>query len=93
MLLDDVKTALRLTHNGLDEDIKQHIEACYADMSRVGIVMPTDKDNPPPLYRAAVKLYVLARYDYLGKGAEYKKDYIQTRNGMSNCSDYVEVTK
>ena len=91
MLLDDVRTALRITHNGLDNDIKQHIEACYADMSRVGIVMPPDKDNPPPLYLAAVKLYVLAQYDYLGKGTEYLKNYEKTRNDMSLCSEYIKV--
>lgn len=90
MLLDDIKTALRITHNKLDEDIRQHINSCFADMKRVGIKIPEDTENCPPLFNTAVKLYVKAHYNFQDKGQDFQKNYERLRDNMSLYSEYSE---
>ena len=78
MLIDSVKTALRISHSKLDDDINQHISACLADMKRLGIEMPDDTEDIKdiPLLFAAVKIYCMAQYDFLNKEEKYKKDIL-----------------
>ena len=99
MLIDDVKTALRISHNRLDDDINQHISACLDDMKRLEIAMkrleiavPDDTENvvEVPLLLAAVKIYCMAQYDFLGKGEQYKKGYESLRDTLSLSSNYRE---
>lgn len=88
MLLDRVKTALRITHSKLDEDIEQHISACIAELDRVGVEVPDDTEAVAPLLETAVKIYVMARYDYLGKGTQYQTDYEKLRDALSLSQKY-----
>lgn len=92
MLIDDVKTALRISHNRLDDDINQHISACLDDMKRLEIAVPDDTENVVgvPLLLAAVKIYCMAQYDFLGKGEQYKKGYESLRDTLSLSSNYRE---
>lgn len=90
MLINDVKTALRISHNRLDTEIDQHISACCADMTRVGIAVPDDIEDitDTSLLYIAVILWCKAQYDYLGKGEEYRKGYESLRNTLSLSKDY-----
>lgn len=92
MLIDDVKTALRISHSKLDDDINQHISACLADMKRLGISIPDDVEDVAdiPLLFAAVKIYCMAQYDFLGKGEQYKKGYESLRDTLSLSGSYRE---
>ena len=92
MLIDDVKTALRISHSKLDDDINQHISACLADMKRLGISVPDDIEevNDAPLLFAAVKIYCMAQYDFLNKGEQYKKQYEKLRDTLSLSGSYRE---
>lgn len=92
MLIDEIKTALRISHNKLDEEIEQHISACLDDMKRLGIALPelVDEVRENPLLYAAVKLYCMAQYDFLGKGEQYKKDYEKLRDTLSLSGGYRE---
>lgn len=92
MLVDDIKTALRISHDKLDEDIRQHISACLNDMRRLGIAVPdndTDVESNS-LLLSAVKLYCMAQYDFLSKGDQYKKGYESLRDVLSMSSGYKE---
>lgn len=92
MLIDDVKTALRISHNRLDDDINQHISACLDDMKRLGIAVPDDPEDAAdvPLLFAAVKIYCMAQYDFLNKGEQYKKGYESLRDTLSLSGSYRE---
>ena len=92
MLIDGVKTALRISHNRLDDDISQHIAACLDDMKRLEIAVPDDTKNvvEVPLLLAAVKIYCMAQYDFLNKGEQYKKQYEKLRDTLSLSGNYRE---
>ena len=92
MLVNDIKTALRISHDKLDEDIRQHISACLDDMRRLGIAVPdndTDVESNS-LLLSAVKLYCMAQYDFLSKGDQYKKGYESLRDVLSMSGGYKE---
>ena len=92
MLVNDIKTALRISHDKLNEDIRQHISACLDDMRRLGMVVPdndTDVESNS-LLLSAVKLYCMAQYDLLSKGDQYKKGYESLRDVLSMSSGYKE---
>ena len=88
MLLDKIKTALRITHNKLDDEIRQYISSAFADLERVGVAVPDNSENAAPLLETAVKIYVLAKYDFLGKGKQYQADYEKLRDALSLSEKY-----
>lgn len=92
MLIDSVKTTLRISHNKLDDDISQHISACLDDMKRLGISIPDDVEDVAdiPLLFSAVKIYCMAQYDFLNKGEQYKNRYEKLRDTLSLSGDYRE---
>lgn len=72
-MLENVKLALRIKHNALDDDIQATIDACLADLEVCGVVHAPTGD---PLILNAIKLYCRAFYtDDTAKGAEYLKRY------------------
>ena len=71
--LTKIKLALRISHNKLDEDIKDDIDACLADLKVCGIIDPQETD---PLIYNAIKLYCRSIYtDDTAKGAAYLARY------------------
>lgn len=88
MLLDKIKTALRITHNKLDDEIGQYISSAFADLERVGVAVPDNSENATPLLETAVKIYVMAKYDFLGKGKQYQTDYEKLRDALSLSEKY-----
>lgn len=72
-LLQKIKTALRISHSALDDDIQSDIDACMADLAMCGVIYAPSSD---PLIFNAIKLYCRAIYtDDTTKGAEYLKRY------------------
>lgn len=92
MLIDSVKTTLRISHSKLDDDISQHILACLDDMKRLGISIPDDVEDVAdiPLLFSAVKIYCMAQFDFLNKGEQYKKGYESLRDSLSLSGSYRE---
>lgn len=71
--LTKIKTALRIIHNVLDDDIEADIAACLADLKVCGIIDPQETD---PLIYNAIKLWCRSLYtDDTAKGAEYLRRY------------------
>ncbi len=88
MLLDRLKTALRISHSKLDDEIEQYIQSCLEDLQRVGVEIPANAENVTPLLETAAKLYIMAKYDYLGKGQQYQIDYEKLRDALSLSFKY-----
>lgn len=84
--LTKIKTALRISHSVLDEDIKADIEACLADLKAARIIDPDDTD---PLIFNAIKLWCKASYtDDPTKSALYMQRYESLRGSLQMAEGY-----
>ena len=85
-MLEAIKTALRISHNKLDEAIQADIDACLSDLKVCGIVYAEDTD---PLILNAVKLYCRASYtDDVVKGAEWLRRYEKLKACLQLAEGY-----
>ena len=92
VLLKRVKTALRVSHNVLDDDIQADIDACLADLKMCGVVFDEHMDAPDALVFNAIKLYCRATYtDDPAKGAEYLQRYNALKGSMMLAGEYKAV--
>ena len=80
----EIRTKMRISHSGLDTDIQDNIDAALLDMGRVGVDTTVDDK----LTDKAIELYCKAEFDYLGKGAEFKKNYEGLRDALSVAEGY-----
>lgn len=69
--VQDIKTALRINHAALDQEVQATIAAAVLDLQSAG--MPVGVDNA--LSDEAIRLYCKWRYDYMGKAAMYEHSY------------------
>jgi hypothetical protein len=88
-LLNKIKASIRITHDKLNEDVADTIEACLADLKVCGLrdeKLDTTKELDP-LILNAVKLYCKAAYtDDPVKAARYQGGY----DAMKSCLMYAE---
>lgn len=81
-----IKTALRISHSILDEDIKADIEACLLDLTVCGIIDPQETDA---LIYNAIKLWCRSLYtDDPAKGAEYLRRYEALKSCLMMAEGY-----
>lgn len=81
-----IKTALRISHSTLDEDIKADIEACLLDLTVCGIIDPQETDA---LIYNAIKLWCRSLYtDDPAKGAEYLRRYEALKSCLMMAEGY-----
>lgn len=62
-LLESVKTSLRITHNKLDGEISEYIEAAKSEMIRVGIKSTVVNNGKLNLIRDAIKTFCKMRFE------------------------------
>ena len=90
-LLDDVKTALRVTTQAYDSELDDLIESAKLDLGIAGVVIP---DPMPPVVTTAIKTYCKlnfgtpspANYEYL------KKSYDEQKAQMGMASGYTDFS-
>ena len=93
-MLDKVKTALRIKTDAFDVDeLAPLIEACIADLTRVGVLnVATKVTANDPLLTHAVIMYCKA---YFGKSTDaerYRLCYEMARDGMALMADGISDT-
>lgn len=88
-ILDDVKDALRITHQSLDNDLTAEVNACKDDLKRVGWLDSKVIDSDVRTIEAC-KLWCKGRYDYQGKGQQYMEAYRDFRDATAMNKDYTE---
>ena len=87
-MLAKVREALRITHNKLDSELQDVIDACKMDLSIAGIKKIDDDD---PLIQQAVKTYAKAEYEQdVNKANRLTQAYVSLKISMSLCEDYTE---
>lgn len=78
-LISKMKKHLRISHEKLDEDIKDDITACILDMQRVGIKY----DSKDELINQAIKLYLRYKFNFDNQAERYLRDYKSLRISLS----------
>ena len=76
-LLPKVKNALRITHNGMDDELVDIIDACKQDLMFAGVA---DIDPKKPLIRRAVILYAKAHFSFSDDGQRFHQAYDSLKN-------------
>lgn len=85
-ILQKVKTALRIKHNQLDEDIRDNIQACLQDLQMHGVVHAQETDI---LVQNAIKLFCKAEYtDDPAKAEKYGQRYKEMRDCLKLAEGY-----
>ena len=84
--LEKVKLSLRRSHNKLDADLQDEIDACLADLRVVGIVYAGEDD---PLILNAIKLWCRSlNTDDATKAAEYRDRYDSLKSCLMMAEGY-----
>lgn len=84
--LEKVKLSLRRSHNKLDEDLQDEIDACLADLRVVGIIYAGEED---PLILNAIKLWARSlNTDDNAKAAEYRARYDALKSCLMMAEGY-----
>lgn len=88
-LLDDVKLALRISHNKLDSEITALIAAAREDMKRAGMTATAAADETSNLTTTAIKTFVLARMaDNLAEAEGYQRSYEYQLDNLRKTAIY-----
>ena len=95
-ILSKIKTNLRISHTALDDDLKDTIAACLADLNVCGVQAPVP-DVPhetDPLILNAIKLYCRAAFtDDPGKSTAYMARYDAMKSCLMMAEGYREEAK
>ena len=90
-IVTKIKTSIRISHNKLDEDVRDTIAACLTDLHVCGI-MPDKLDAShelDPLILNAVKAYCKADYtDDPVKAARYQEGYDNVKASLMMAEGY-----
>lgn len=87
-ILDEVKTALRLTSDAFDEsELLPLIESCKLDLSISGVKIISEDDA---LIRQAIKLYCKANFGNNEDSVKFQAAYDKLKDSLALCGDYNE---
>ena len=96
-LFTAVKTALRVSHDRLDGEIQDMIDAARADMVRAGVSEEAASEEENPLVRDAVKVYCLMRfttdtdrYNRFFESWQYQLDCLRKSRGFKAVDSSVQ---
>ena len=92
-MIEELKQAIRITHDKLDDDLKSNVDACILDLKRVGVTIPSADGDiygfaGDSLEKKAIELYVKWQYNYCGKGEQYRQNYESLRDSLSLSGNY-----
>ena len=89
MLLEKVKKSLRISHDHLDDEIQDTINACKLDMSISGIIAINESD---PLIIRAIILYCKSHLGLMNPDSiKYDQSYNALKIHLALCGDYNDV--
>ena len=84
--LEKIKLSIRRSHNKLDDDLQDDIDACLADLQVCGVVYAGEND---PLILNAIKLWCKSLYtDDTNKAAEYRARYEALKSCLMMAEGY-----
>lgn len=90
MILDSVKTALRITTNAYDDELNILINAAKIDLGIAGVVLPETLDD---ICNEAIMVYCKLNFgvpedaDFLKKSYDEKKAQLSMASGYTDWGD------
>jgi uncharacterized phage protein (predicted DNA packaging) len=91
-MLNDVKTALRISNTAFDTDISDLIEEARADLILSGVSSVKANDDLDPLIKRVIKTYCKANFGFDNPDAErLQQSYEMLKQHLSLAGDYQEV--
>lgn len=89
MMIDVVKKAVRISHNALDDELADLIEASRYDLNLSGVSHLKANDDTDPLIKRAIITYVKANFISDAKEAErFLASYNMLKNHLTLAGDY-----
>lgn len=89
MMIDVVKKAVRISHNALDDELEDLIEASRYDLNLSGVSHLKANDDTDPLIKRAIITYVKANFISDTKEAErFLVSYNMLKNHLTLAGDY-----
>ncbi|PGB01873.1 head-tail connector protein [Bacillus toyonensis] len=89
MMLKVVNKALRVSHNALDDEIDDLIEAARTDLKLSGVSGFKSNDDTDPLIKRAIIMYTKANFIADVKEAErFQLSYNMLKNHLTLAGDY-----
>ncbi|HDR3952998.1 TPA: DNA-packaging protein [Bacillus anthracis] len=89
MILKDVKKTLRISHDALDDEINDSIEAVRHDLMLSGVSSVKANNDDDPLIKRAIKVYCKAEFVTEAKEAErFQASYNMLKNHLTLAGDY-----
>ena len=85
-MLDKIKTALRISHNKLDSEIQDVIDAAVTSLDMYGINASGHESDP--LIVNAVKLYAKWQMNYMDKADQFERAWKAAVIMLSLCGEY-----
>jgi uncharacterized phage protein (predicted DNA packaging) len=88
-MLNDIKTALRISHTALDTEILDLIEEARADLVLSGISAVKANDEKDPLIKRAVRTYCKANFGFDNPDSDrLNESYLMIKQHLSLAGDY-----
>lgn len=85
-LIDDIKTALRISNTAYDTEIQDLIDTCKADLQLCGLLVVDETD---PLIKRAITVYVKANFGWDNPDSEkLQQSYEMLKKHLSMSTDY-----
>ncbi|PGQ56098.1 DNA-packaging protein [Bacillus thuringiensis] len=89
MMLDVVKKAVRVSHDALDDELEDLIEASRYDLKLSGVSHLKANDDNDPLIKRAIITYVKANFISDAREAErFLASYNMLKNHLTLAGDY-----
>lgn len=87
-MLEKIKLSLRITHNKLDEELQDLIDACLRDLSISGV---SNLDENDPLIQQAVKIYIKSTMEQdVNKANRLTEAYKNLKISLCLCDEYLQ---
>lgn len=87
--MNDIKTALRISHTALDTEILDLIEEARADLMLSGISAVKANDDKDPLIKRAIKTYCKANFGFDNPDSDrLNQSYSMIKQHLSLAGDY-----
>lgn len=88
-MLDEVRSALRVDGNDLDNEIQGLIDAARADLALSGVRPDKANDDGDPLIRRAIIIYCRAEFDYADQAADkLRQSYEMLKRHLTLSEEY-----
>ena len=88
--VEEVKRAVRVTASLVDEEIKNLVAACVAEMQIAGVYVTDLQD---PLAKQAISVYCKAHYGYDEKTEDFAEAFRALRDAMALSGEYQKAVE